>query len=76
MVKMLWKKQNELMVVEGKFGGKGQLGSLELTTDLYTLLYLKWIATGTYCITQGILLSVMWQPGWEGSLGENMYMYG
>ena len=21
------------------------------------------------------LLNVMWQPGWEGSLGENVYMY-
>ena len=26
-------------------------------------------------VTQGILLSVMWQPGWEGNLGENGYMY-
>ena len=27
---------------------------------------------------QGTLFSVMWQPGWVGSLGENgsMYMYG
>ena len=25
--------------------------------------------------TQGTLLNVMWQPGWEGSLGENGYMY-
>ena len=27
---------------------------------------------------QGALLNVMWQPGWEGSLGENgpMYTYG
>ena len=24
---------------------------------------------------QGILLNVMWQPGWEGSLGESGYMY-
>ena len=28
----------------------------------------------TYCIAQGTLLNVMWQPGWEGSLGENVYM--
>ena len=27
------------------------------------------------CITQGTLLNVMWQPGWEGCLGENGYMY-
>ena len=25
--------------------------------------------------THGTLLSVMWQPEWEGSLGENGYMY-
>ena len=24
---------------------------------------------------QGTLLSVIWQPGWEGSLGEIGYMY-
>ena len=24
---------------------------------------------------QGTLFSVMWQPGWVGSLGENGYMY-
>ena len=29
----------------------------------------------TYCIAHGTLLSVMWQTGWEGSLGENGYMY-
>ena len=23
----------------------------------------------------GTLLNVMWQPGWEGSLGENGYVY-
>ena len=33
---------------------------------------------GPYCIAQGTLVIVVWQPGWEGSLGENghMYMYG
>ena len=29
----------------------------------------------SYYIAQGTLLDVMWQPGWEGSLGENGYMY-
>ena len=29
----------------------------------------------TYLMAQGTLLSVMWQSGWEGSLGENGYMY-
>ena len=27
-----------------------------------------------YCTAQGTLLNAMWQPGWEGSLGENGYM--
>ena len=40
--------------------------------DTYTLLYFKWI---TNCIAHGTLLSVTWQPGWEGSLWENGYMY-
>ena len=30
--------------------------------------------TRTYCTAQETLLDVMWQPGWEGSLGENRYM--
>ena len=47
----------------------------ELRMDMYTLLYLKWVTTRTHCIAQGTLLNVMWQPGWEGSLGENEYMY-
>ena len=40
-----------------------------------SLLYLliKWISTGTYCVAQGTLLSVTWQPGWEGSLEEKGY---
>ena len=29
----------------------------------------------SHIIAHGILLNVMWQPGWEGSLGENGYMY-
>ena len=29
----------------------------------------------SYYIGQGNLLIVMWQSGWEGSLGENTYMY-
>ena len=31
--------------------------------------------TRTYCIVQGTLLNVMWQPGCQGSLGEDGYMY-
>ena len=29
----------------------------------------------TYYVAHGTLLSVMWQPGRYGSLGENGYMY-
>ena len=29
----------------------------------------------TYCIAQETLLNVIWQLGWEGSLGVNGYMY-
>ena len=39
---------------------------------VYTLLSLKQI---TNCIIYGILLNVMCQPGWEGNLGEDGYMY-
>ena len=28
-----------------------------------------------YCIAHGTLLSVMCQPGWEGGLRENGYIY-
>ena len=47
-------------------------------TDMDTLLYVKQITNKSYCTAQGTLLNVMWQPGWEGSLGKNgcLYMYG
>ena len=42
---------------------------------MYTLLYLKWITKkDLYCTAQGTLLSVKWQPGWEGTLGKKGYM--
>ena len=41
--------------------------------DVYTLLYLKWIANKD--LQYRTLLSVMGKPGWEGRLGENGYMY-
>ena len=40
--------------------------------EFYRLRVIKWKAL---FITQGTLLSVTWQPGWEGSLVENGYMY-
>ena len=41
--------------------------------DMYTLLYFKQITNMglLYSTAQGTLLNVMWQPGWEGSFGEN-----
>ena len=46
----------------------------EFGMEMYTLLYLKWITNRT-AVLQGTLLNVMRQPGWEGRLGENGYMY-
>ena len=41
--------------------------------DVYTLLYLKWITSTDLLYVQHVELT--WQPGWEGSFGENGYMY-
>ena len=43
--------------------------------QIYTPPYLKWITNRAYCTAQGTLLNVMWQPGWEGSLGENSVQF-
>ena len=44
--------------------------------DMCTLMYFKWITNKALLyIAQGTLLDDRWQPGWEGSLGENGYMY-
>ena len=42
---------------------------------MYTMPNLKHNPQGPPVIAHGTLLNVMWQPGWEGSLGENGYMY-
>ena len=44
--------------------------------DMDTLLYLTWRTSKDLLDSTGN--SVMWPPGWEGSLGQNgsMYMYG
>ena len=42
---------------------------------MYALLYLKWITNKGLHIARETLLSAMCQPGWEGCLGENGYMY-
>ena len=61
--------ENELIVVRGRMG-EGIVG--EFGVYMYTLLYLKWITSKDLL---GTLLSVMWQPGREGSLGENRCVY-
>ena len=45
----------------------------EFGMDVYTCL-IRYSIKGYY-IAQGTLLSVTWQPGWEGSLRKKGYMY-
>ena len=47
----------------------------EFGVVMHTLLYLNGQPTRGYCRAQGTLLPVIWQPGWEGSPGENGYLY-
>ena len=47
----------------------------EFRTDIYTLVYFKWISKKYLLNCTWNLLNVTWQPEWEGSLGENGYMY-
>ena len=61
------------MVPRGEGWGEGIVR--EFGMDMYTLLYLKWITNkNPLYIAHGTLLNVMWQLGWEGSLGETGYM--
>ena len=58
-----------------KLGGPGSRYKmwrlLKLSVNMYALLYLKWKTNKVLVHTaQGTLLSVMWQPGWEGSSEE------
>jgi len=48
-----------------------------LTNIDYFIFKIKWLPTRTYCIAEGTLLHVMWQPGWEGSWRRmGTYIYG
>ena len=70
---LLTTERDELMVAEGEGSGEGIVGELEWTC---TYCYIQnGQSTRIHCIAHGTLLNVMWQPGWEGSLGENGYMY-
>ena len=42
---------------------------------MYTLLYLKWVTNKDLLYSSENSAHVMLQPGWEGSLGENGYLY-
>ena len=57
---------------QGRRIGEGILR--EFGIDTYTLLYFKWI-TNKVLLDSTLLLNIAWQPGPEGSLGENGYMY-
>ena len=49
---------------------------MEFGIYMCTQLYFKWITNRDLVyIAQGTLLNFMWQPEWEGGLGENGYMY-
>ena len=48
--------------------GKGQLGGLDQRVHTAVL------KTDTNKDWQGALRTVIWQPGWEGSVGENGQM--
>ena len=57
----------------GKDGGEKIIR--EFGIDVYTLLYLKMDNQQGPTTQHRKLLDVTWQLGWEGSLGENGYMY-
>ena len=64
--------ENDLIVARRKAGGRDSLGvwDRQVHTAIFTVKE-PWLD----CTAHGALLSVMWQSGWEGSLGENGYMY-
>ena len=74
---LLFLSVNKLTVLENDHtrNRREELGggiARELGMAMCTLLYLKRI-TKSCCTTQATLLKAAWQPGREGSLGENGY---
>jgi len=65
--------ENKLMVARGEGWGDGIVR--EFGIHMYNLLYLKWITNKNLLCSTRTLLNVTWQPGWEGSLRENGYLY-
>ena len=71
--KRLTDLENELMIVRGMDGGDNQgVWDGHVHTALSRM---DKQPTRGYCIIPGILLNVTWQPRWQGSLGENGYIY-
>ena len=61
------------MVTKGQ-GGGGVVRDFEI--DMHTLLYLKWITNRILLYSTGNPTQCsMLQTGWEGSWGENGYMF-
>jgi len=57
-------------------GGRMREGIVrESGMDVDTLLCLTWRTSKDLLDSTGTLLNVTWQPGWEGSLGENGYVF-
>ena len=65
--------KNELMVARGEEQGEGIVREFE--NNMYTLLYLKWITNKDLLCSTVNSAHVMWQPGWEGGLGDSGYIY-
>ena len=57
----------QIMVTRGRVG-EGTVREFGMDRD--TLLYSKWIRARAYYTAQGMLLNVMWQPGWGRVWGE------
>ena len=64
--------EKELTVSGGRMG-KGIVRKFGM--DVYTLLYLKWTVNKDLLYSSWNLLNVIWQPGWEGSLGEEVHVH-
>ena len=73
--KRLTDLENEFMVSGGEEWREVMSGSLGRTCTYCCISNGHFKLARTCCIVQGTLLNVLWQPGWEGSLGKNGYMH-
>ena len=56
-------------------GGGGEGIVTEIVINMYTLLYLKYKPTRSYCVAQGMLLSVIGSLDGRGVWGEWIHVY-